>query len=126
MLFDTDIFIWIQKGQPAVAEVMREAGATRHASLITYMEFLHGSNNKRTLKLNRDFFQAVGIQLLPITAEISYRAAHYVEQFCLSHQMHANDALIAATAVDHGMPLVTGNGKHYRHLKELDLHVIKL
>jgi predicted nucleic acid-binding protein len=39
--------------------------------------------------------------------------------------MHANDALIAATAIENRLTLVTGNGKHYRHLKELDLKVLK-
>jgi predicted nucleic acid-binding protein len=126
MLFDTDIFIWIQKGIPEAADVMDAAGNNACASLITYMEFLHGSPDRKTLRLNKSFFQAASIALLPITAEISYRASHYVEQFCVSHSMHPNDALIAATAVESGLTLVTGNGKHYRQLKELDLRVLKL
>ena len=125
MLFDTDIFIWIQKGNPAAADAVENAGTDSCASLITYMEFLHGSPDKKTLRLNKSFFQATSIALLPITAEISYRASHYVEQFCVSHNMHTNDALIAATAVENGLTLVTGNGKHFRHLKELDLKVLK-
>lgn len=126
MLFDTDIFIWIQKGIPVAADVVEDAGIDGCASLITYMEFLHGSPDKRTLRLNKSFFQAASIALLPITVEISYRASRYVEQFCVSHNMHTNDALIAATAVENGLTLVTGNGKHYRQLKELDLRVLKL
>ena len=125
MLFDTDIFIWIQKGNPAAADAVEDAGTDSCASLITYMEFLHGSPDKKTLRLNKSFFQATSIALLPITAEISYRASHYVEQFCVSHNMHTNDALIAATAVENGLTLVTGNGKHFRHLKELDLKILK-
>ena len=126
MLFDTDIFIWIQKGIPAAIDSVERAGSLGQASLVTYMEFLHGSPDKKTLRMNKDFFHAASITLLPITAEISYRASHYVEQYCVSHNMHANDAVIAATAVEHGLTLVTGNGKHYRHLKDLDLKVLKL
>lgn len=125
MVFDTDIFIWIQKGVPAAADALQDAGTEACASLITYMEFLHGSSDKRTLQLNKSFFRATSIVLLPVTPEISYRASHYVEEYCVSHRMHANDALIAATAIENGLTLVTGNGKHYRHLKELDLKVLK-
>jgi predicted nucleic acid-binding protein len=125
MLFDTDIFIWVQKGIRVAADAIQDAGTERCASLITYMEFLHGSPDKKTLQLNKSFFQATSIALLPLTPGISLRASHYVEQFCVSHRMHANDALIAATAVERGLTLVTGNARHYRHLKELDLKVLK-
>ena len=125
MLFDTDIFIWIQKGIRSAAEEVERAGEERNASIISYMEFLQGSADKKMLATNKSFFQAMSIKLVVVTQEISLRASYYVEQFSLSHAMHANDALIAASAVEHGLTLVTGNGKHYNHLKELDLKVIR-
>ena len=45
----------------------------------------------------------------------------YVEQHFLSHSMQLADALIGATAVSHGIPLITGNTKHYKIIKELEL-----
>jgi predicted nucleic acid-binding protein len=125
MIFDTDIFIWIQKGIGSAVDVVEAAGTASSASVITYMEFLHGSSDKRTLRQNRGFFQAASISLLPVTPEISMRACQYVELFCVSHSMHVNDALIAATAVENNLTLVTGNGKHYRQLSDLKLKVIK-
>ena len=37
----------------------------------------------------------------------------------------AGDAIIAATATENGMPLSTGNAKHFKSVKELELKVFK-
>jgi len=44
-----------------------------------------------------------------------------VEQHHFSHALGLSDALIAATAVNHGLPLMTANTKHYRIIKNLIL-----
>jgi len=36
-----------------------------------------------------------------------------VEQQFLSHSILLADALIGATAISHGIPILTGNDKHY-------------
>jgi len=48
-----------------------------------------------------------------------------MEAWHLSHQMLMADALIAATAIEHGLPLLSGNEKHYRFLKMLTLEGFK-
>ena len=62
-----------------------------------------------------------GTKINYVTEEISSRAMFYVEQHFLSHSMQLADALIGATAVSHGIPLITGNTKHYKIVKELEL-----
>lgn len=52
--------------------------------------------------------------MLPITEAIASRAVGYVERHFLSHSLRLADALLAATAVEHGMPLATGNAENYR------------
>jgi predicted nucleic acid-binding protein len=39
--------------------------------------------------------------------------------------MRAGDAIIAATASENNMPLATGNAKHFKVVKELELKVFK-
>jgi len=48
-----------------------------------------------------------------------------MEEWHLSHQMLMADALIAATAIEHGLPLLSGNEKYYRFLKMLTLEGFK-
>ena len=44
-----------------------------------------------------------------------------VEQHHFSHSLGFSDAIIAATAVNHGLPLMTANTKHYRVIENLIL-----
>jgi predicted nucleic acid-binding protein len=37
----------------------------------------------------------------------------------------AGDALIAGTAVEHGLPLATGNAKNFRAIRDLGLKIFK-
>ncbi len=43
----------------------------------------------------------------------------YIDRHYLSHSLQLADALIATTALAHGLTLVTGNDKHYKMIKEL-------
>ena len=49
----------------------------------------------------------------------------YVEQHYLSHSMQIADAFIGATAAAYGVPLLTGNDKHYKVVKEIDLKIFR-
>ena len=45
----------------------------------------------------------------------------YVEQHFLSHSLQLADALIGATALTYGLPILTGNDKHYRTVKDIQI-----
>jgi len=60
--------------------------------------------------------------VLPLTENIGHRALIYIEEYALSHHLYAGDAIIAATAVENNMPLVSGNAKHFQSIKELTFH----
>ena len=44
-----------------------------------------------------------------------------MEEFGLSGSLSMADAMIAATAIEANQSLVTGNDKHYKLIKELEL-----
>ncbi len=50
---------------------------------------------------------------LPVTPAITLRAISLMESLTLSHGLGMGDALIAATALEHGLPLLTLNFKHF-------------
>lgn len=49
----------------------------------------------------------------------------YIEEYVLSAGLRAGDAIIAATAVEDTLPLMSANAKHFRPIKELDLVVFR-
>ena len=57
----------------------------------------------------------------PLTETITQRATELMEMLTLSHGLQMGDALIAATALDQQMPLLTGNVKHFSAVSGLKL-----
>ena len=45
----------------------------------------------------------------------------YIEQLFLSHSMQLADALIGATAIVYGFPILTANDKHYKVMKDIQI-----
>ena len=58
---------------------------------------------------------------IPLTGEIARRAYSLMMTFARSHRLHAFDALIAATAIESGLTLVSKNRKHFQMISELSL-----
>ncbi|MDQ7010369.1 MAG: type II toxin-antitoxin system VapC family toxin [Mariprofundaceae bacterium] len=124
MLFDTDVLIFVQRGNIKAAALI-EAAEQRYISTQTYMELLQSAKNKKQHRIIHQFLRDFSFTVLPFTENIGHRASVYVEEYALSHAVRAGDAIIAATAVEHRLPLSTANAKHYRPIKELDLKVFK-
>lgn len=118
-LIDSDVLIWNWRGQPTAAALL--AAAPFALSAVSYMELVQGMRNARELKhLQRDL-RLWQVTLLPITEAISQRAIALVEQHFLSHHLQLADALIAATALEHKLELVTSNTKHFQPITGLKL-----
>lgn len=124
MIFDTDVFIWIQRGNRRAAQLVQNA-PSRFLSIQTYMELLQGARNRNEQVATRRFLSDFSFVTLPLTMEIGTRAAGLVESFSLSHDMRAGDAIIAATAIENGQVLCTSNVKHFRQIPMLELQPLK-
>ena len=120
MLVDTDIIIWYMRGNQKAFEILNKNKGFK-ISVVTYMELVQGMRNKQELTLLRKALKNWETKIIYITEEISSKAKFYVEQHYLSHSVQLADALIGATAVAHGEFLVTGNVKHYKIVKEINL-----
>lgn len=124
MLVDTDVLIWIQRGNLNAVKAV-ELLNQRFIALQTYLELIQSAPAKKHLKIIKNFLYDFNIKILPLTENIGHRAAVYIEEYTLSTGLRAGDALIAATAVENGVPLLSGNKKHFCAIQSLQLQVFK-
>jgi predicted nucleic acid-binding protein len=120
MLIDTDVLIWYLKGNEKAYQVI-ENSSNFFISVVTYMELVQGMRNKKELSNLRKALHIWNAKILYISEEISAKVMFYVEQHFLSHSMQLADALIGARAIAYGNPVLTGNEKHYKALKDLKI-----
>jgi len=124
MLIDTDIIIWYMRGNENALEII-ESQSSFHISVVTYIELIQGMRNKSELGELRKAFRIWNTKILYVTEDISSKALFYIERNFLSHSLQLADALIGSTALVNGLVLFTGNDKHYRMIKELNIKVFR-
>jgi len=124
MIFDTDIFIWVQRKNERAADLI-DKSIQRYLSIQSYMELFRCANNKNQHKYIKDFLKEYDFIVLPFTENIGHRASIYIEEYTLSSGLRAGDAVIAASAVEHNMILVSSNAEHFKPIKELQLNIFK-
>lgn len=120
MVVDTDVLIWYMRGNEKAYQLIENSN-NFFISVITYMELVQGLRNKKELTQLRKALHAWKTQILYVSEEISAKAMFYVEQHFLSHSMQLADALIGTTAIAYGLPIITGNDKHYKGMKNLQI-----
>ncbi|MFO7761872.1 MAG: type II toxin-antitoxin system VapC family toxin [Desulfobia sp.] len=124
MIFDTDIFIWAQRGNEKAAKLM-EKSEERCLSVQSFMELLQCAKNKKQHRYIKDFLTSFDFLVLPFTENIGHRASIYIEEYTLASGLRSGDAIIAATAVENNLPVMTSNVKHFKMIKELTLKSFK-
>jgi len=124
MIYDTDILIWVQRGNEKAA-ILIDKDEDKYLSIQSYMELLQGAKNKKHHNYIKSFIHDFKFSILPFTENVGHRALIYVEEYALSSNMRSGDAIIAATAVENNMNLVSSNAKHFKAVKDLKLNVFK-
>lgn len=122
MIIDTDVLIWYMRGNEKAYEIIENSNPF-FISVVTYIELVQGMRDKKELNNLRKALHGWNAQILFISEEISAKAMFYVEQHFLSHSIQLADALIGATAIAYGRPILTVNDKHYKVIK--DIHIKK-
>jgi len=120
MLIDTDVLIWHMRGYEHARKVITDM-ERRHISIVTQMELVQGLRNKEEQRALHRFLDQKQFVVYPASENISQHALFLMEEWHLSHHMLMADALIAATAIEYGLSLLTANAKHYEFLSSLTL-----
>jgi len=118
MFFDTDVLIWALRGHLKAEETIDQAPHIL-ISAITYMELLQGARNRQEIIMIDQTIAILGIDIVHVDEPISQRAVSLVKSLWHSHSLQLADAMIAASALNQGLPLVTGNVKHFHPIESL-------
>ncbi len=124
MMFDTDVLIWVLRGNRTAAELL-DRQTERSVSIVSLMELQQGARSKEESRAIRRFFLNNELELIPISESISHLAATLVEDHALKDGLRVTDALIAATARENGFILATGNVRHMRSVPGLELKAFR-
>ena len=124
IMIDSDVLIWYMKGNSNANKVIESLNGFS-ISVVTYMELVQGMRNKRELTLLRTALRKWNAKIFFINEDISAKAMFLVEQYYLSNSLVLADALIASTAISNGVKLLTGNIKHYKVIKNIELKSFK-
>jgi tRNA(fMet)-specific endonuclease VapC len=126
-LLDTDILSEVlkRKDQRVLAKARRYLG--EHArfafSSITAYEIIRGMRANRAARQLETFLKTLSTSdVFPINMPVLLRAAElWAEATRLGHPQNDADLMIAATALERGRVLVTGNTDHFAWIPDLTL-----
>lgn len=129
-LVDTVILSEVLKGFDPV--VLRNSSAYRGVhgrftiSAVTMMEIVRGHRRRGSAGRLQKFLDLVsGEEIVPFdeaTAELAGRIAGELES--LGQTIGVSDSMIAATALAHGLELITGNTAHFQRVQQIGHQLI--
>ena len=96
-----------------------DAASDRSLSVVSLMELLQGARSKLEARQIQHLVRDFQFRVLPLSERIGATAAAIIEEYALANGIRVIDALIAATAIDSGETLCTGNTKHFRPIPDL-------
>ena len=117
-LIDTDVMIDVSRGNASAASLL-DALESPSISIVTAQELIVGARDKKDLAAIDSF-----VALFPIVhldAAAGHLAYNLLKRYAGASGLRTFDSLIAATAIHHGMELVSRNGKHFAAIEELRL-----
>jgi tRNA(fMet)-specific endonuclease VapC len=85
------------------------------------MELIVGARDKRDLAMIDGFLSTYPV--IPLSESIGTEAYRLLKSYAKSHGLHVFDSLVAASAIEKDLTLVTLNRKHYQTIDGLKLEV---
>jgi len=121
ILLDTNILIELFKKTPKYLLIVKNIGVNNLIiSKMSVFEMYIGALNKKEINDIRKFLDY--FSQIPIDETITDSAIDLVYQYRLSHSLYIGDAIIAATALKHKIPLYTLNIKDFKYIPDLKLY----
>jgi predicted nucleic acid-binding protein len=120
ILIDSDVLIWLMRGHAGANARLTQITPWR-ISVITYLELAQGCRNRDELQRTKRGLSVQQTQILPLTPSMSERAMTLIDAHALGDGLRLADALIAATALEHNLTLLTGNARHFSAVAQLQI-----
>lgn len=118
-LVDTDVLIDVSRNHEVAIDFLDQLDGPWSLSIITALELIVGARNKKEVT---QIDQLVAVySAIPLTAEIGKSSYGLLREFAKSHGLRVFDSLIAATAIEENLTLVTKNKKHFQMIRNLNL-----
>jgi tRNA(fMet)-specific endonuclease VapC len=127
-LIDSDLIVdWLNAHQPTVSLITPLLPDGIGLSILTYAEIYEGIYGGRDPKAEERAFRTFlrSLTVLPVNRAVARRAARIrrdlrARKLPVAHR--ALDLFIAATALEHGLVLLTRNQKDYADIPGVSLH----
>ncbi|CAN5801419.1 type II toxin-antitoxin system VapC family toxin [soil metagenome] len=112
---DTNVLSRIFKGDLEIRKFVESLECAIDATV--YIECLQGSKANQEKRIIEKYLMR--FPLLPITPESSVRAIDLIRSYSNSHGLLIGDALIAATALENDLTIVTYNMDDFKFVQDL-------
>jgi predicted nucleic acid-binding protein len=120
-LIDSDVLIDISRGKQAAREYVDALTEGWAISQVSALELVVGARNKRDLAYIDTFLSAYVV--VPLRDSTGTRAYKLLKLYAKPQGLRVFDSLIAATAIEEGLTLVTKNHRHFGIIEGLSLEV---
>jgi len=121
VLLDTSViidFVRRKNKENTLLFSLSKKGYKLHISILTHTELYSGKSVWRSIEAEQDLEKLFyGMHILPLETEISKKAG----EIRAKNNTTIIDAIIAATAINHGLSLATLNLKDFEDIEELRL-----
>lgn len=120
-LIDSNVLIDVSRGNTGPIQYVDRLSEPWALSQVTALELTVGARDKRDLATIDGFLSLYPV--VPLSDSIGARAYRLLKFYAKSHGLHVFDSLIAATAIERPLTLVTLHRKHCRMIEDLRLDV---
>jgi len=120
-LVDSDVLIDFSRGNTAARDYINVLPESWVISQISALELIVGARDNRDLARIDAFLSAC--VTVPLHPSIGRQAYELLKRHSKSHGLHVFDSLIAATAIQGDLTVVTRNRKHFEMISGLKLEV---